>query len=161
MSGNAGAVERGIDGRAGTIHVEGLAVTIGADLTLKDFLRASGMQDARNSGPGSGYYLGARRIAGRRCHITLQFHGTAIETVEFCLDSQELPPGDADDLQKLHAAHRTWLRELLGAPHHACEVGNDSYAFPMGSIGASFDPRSDSATIFARYRWMGRPWVQG
>ncbi len=160
MSGQAASGGRGMDRESGAIHVDGLGVPITADLTLKDFLRASGMQDARGSAPGSGYYLGVRSIASRRCHVTLQFNGTSIETVDVCLDSAELPPGDAEDVQKLHAAHRAWMRELLGQPQHASSVGNDSYTFPMGGIGANYDPRSDSATITARYRWMGKPWAQ-
>jgi hypothetical protein len=31
----------------------------------------------------------------------------------------------------------------------------------MGGIGACYDPRNDSASIVARYRWQGVAWVPG
>jgi hypothetical protein len=151
----------GIDPRTGAIGIEGFAEPIGPALSLKAFLRMTGMKDARASGPGSGYYLGVRGIGGRRCHVLVQYWGDMLEMVDLSLDGSELPPGAADDMQALHAAHRAWLRELMGPPSHPSSVGNDTHALTIGGIGACYDPRSDSASIVARYRWQGVAWVPG
>ena len=162
MSGGPGEVKAGgIDPHSGAIDIEGFAERIGPALSLKAFLRITGTKAARDGGPASSHALGVHRIGGRRCHVLVQYWGDEREMVDLCLDVSELPPGAADDVQALHAAHRAWLRELLGPPSHPSSVGNDTHALAMGGIGACYDPRNDSASIVARYRWQGVAWVPG
>ncbi len=158
---HSGRKDGGIDAHTGAIIVEGIAEPIGPTTSLRAFLRASGMQATRSGGPASSYSLGPRCIGGKRCHVLVQYWGDVLEVIDICLDESELPPDARDDVQQLHTAQRGWLRDLLGPPTHPSGVGNDTHALAMGGIGSCYDPRNDSASIVARYRWQGIAWVPG
>lgn len=155
-----------IDMKTGNITIEGLAEPIGAQTKLKRFLELAGFEKSTGgSSPMSTYALGVRRIADRRCYVVVSFWGHDLETIEFALDVSECRvPDDATETDAAlirHEAQRDWLKKILGPPTHPSDVGNDGYAFPMGSIGSCYSPRDDSSSILARYRWLGKPWAQG
>ncbi|HEV2801753.1 MAG TPA: hypothetical protein VGW12_14860 [Pyrinomonadaceae bacterium] len=122
------------------------SVRIGRWLTRREFLSSPLCRQAgsliHNEGWHS-YGLEAAGINQQRLFITLQFFGSTLKWIDFVVDAG----GDVDESEQKRL-HDALLVEWLGAA--------PPYVYEWGEVSSSYDPRSDTSSIFVGYKDDGR-----
>ncbi|HEX8456428.1 MAG TPA: hypothetical protein VF656_03825 [Pyrinomonadaceae bacterium] len=84
------------------------------------------------------YRLKADGLNRQRLFITLQFFGSTLKWIDFVVDV-----GNVASESEQKQAHDALLAQWLGAA---------PYVYEWGEVSSSYDPRSDTSSIFVGYK---------
>lgn len=135
-----------IDKATGDLVLDG-SVRLGRWLTRGQFMSSPLSRQATSLIQNEGWHsygLEADGGDGRKLFITLQFFGSTLRWIDFVVDAGGRDP-DETEQQRFHDG---LLSEWLGAA---------PYEYEWGEVSSTYDPRSDTSSIFVGYKNNDRP----
>jgi hypothetical protein len=146
-----------IDPATGAIELHGLRFE--PSLTRRAFLESSASSRFEAHDMRTGFVnYGFRDAAAGGMSFAgwVAFKGERLEGYTLAFTDAELershPGGSRDIEQRRRAAHDAWLESFLGAPSQVDEPHySKEHRFAWGTVGSSYDPRSDSSCIVVSF----------